>query len=151
MKFFKGMLLLLVPLLLVSVAYATPLILASGKFETVNVVPKETKSVDGITFVTFTATFDLTGDFNGTFIEDIREVLKSTGKGTFQSKGTFNGTVNGASGSADIIIVGTIDGSKAQGQLVILKGTGGLANLRGRGSFNQIGNNGTYSAKIHFT
>lgn len=50
----------------------------------------------------------------------------------FQSRGTFQGTVAGVSGTFDFQIVGIADAQgNVQAPLVILKGTGGLAALRG--------------------
>ncbi len=152
MKYMKTMLLLLVPALLISTVHATQPAPASGDFLLVGRGIPEMRFADGNTILNLSVTYALTGGFNGTFVDTEKEIIRPTGEGTFQGRGTFTGTVNGISGTLVFSMAGTFNASiaTARGQFVILSGTGGLSNLRGRGTLEESGPKGTYSAQIHF-
>jgi hypothetical protein len=92
----------------------------------------------------------LTGTFTGTAVIEQRVVVHSSGLVTFHGFETFVGEVDGRTGTVEFRVEGTIVGGVIDGHLTALRGTGGLENLRARGTFEGTGGSGTYSVQYHF-
>ena len=108
---------------------------------------------DGNTFFHHNDAHTLTGTLAGTTSEDVTIIVNlSTGQGTLSGLLFFTGTANGVSGTAVLQLVGVVKVPTIQGSFAIISGDGGLANLRGQGTFvfpnAFIG--GAYSGQIHF-
>ena len=109
------------------------------------------RTADGNTFIDFTAIEAFTGGFAGTGDDVGTVVFYASGGVTVQAVEMFAGTVNGVPGTLVLRGEGAGVPSAVQGHLVILSGTGDLANLRGQGTFVAIvGVGGPYSMQIHF-
>ena len=126
---------------------ATSLIPASGNFFDV-VTSQQIRAADGNLIITQTITQMLTGTFTGTASQQSTTVVHKTGAANLFGSETCTCVVAGASG---IVVIGfsatgAPDGS-FEGQFVILSGTGGLANLNGRGT---IQSPNSYAGVIHF-
>ena len=65
---------------------------------------------------------------------------------------SFSGTANGVPGTAVLHLVGVVNVPTIQGSFAIIRGDGGLANLRGQGTFvfDNAFIGGTYSGQVHF-
>ncbi len=108
---------------------------------------------DGNTFFHHNDAHTLTGTLAGTTSEDVTIIVNlSTGKGTLSGLLFFTGTANGVSGTAVLQLVGVVDVPSIQGSFIIISGDGGLANLRGQGTFvfDNAFIGGTYSGQVHF-
>jgi len=68
----------------------------------------------------------------------------------FQARGTYRGSVAGVTGSFDFVFAGTIDAAgHARGELIVLRGSGGLQGLRGAVTLDGLeGVGGTYSGVV---
>jgi len=134
-------------LLLAEPVGATSLMPASGTFVDV-VTSTQVRVADGNLILTQTVTQTLTGTFTGTASQQATTVVHPTGAGNFFGTETCTCTVAGKTGSLVLGFSGTAapDGS-FEGQFVIIGGTGGLANLNGRGT---VQSPGTYTGVIHF-
>ena len=133
---------------------AAPPTSASGSFSALalptNVV---TQPVGPNTIITDTLTEVLSGTFSGTSVLQERYVLRADGSFIERAVETFTGTVNGVAGTATFVDVVTGDlTSSFHGSFVVVSGTGGLANLRGRVTFqgSSVDGTGTYSGQVHF-
>ena len=146
-------LLVLPAILLLPAVYATKPASSNGTFTITNVMPVSSKTAGGNTFTTADLTFALTGVFSGKVVETATTQL-TTASGHIVDVGggtaTFTGTVNGASGTLAFLIVGNNSGGVFHGHFTIISGTGGLANLRGEGTFQSTSpTTGTYTAQLH--
>lgn len=149
-----SLILLLAALLMLPTVSATTPASASGTFTGTGFKLINTKTAGPNTFATAAMNFSLTGAFTGTAAETATTL--TTAKGLTVDVGdvraTFTGTVNGISGTVVFRINGNSAGGPFHGHFVIIDGTGGLANLRGEGTFKLTSpNGGTYSAQIHFS
>jgi hypothetical protein len=101
--------------------------------------------------ITQTSTDVLTGTFSGTSVFQERLVFRADGSFTGHDVQTFTGTVNGVAGTATSVLAYAGDATSVHGHFVQVSGTGGLANLRGQGTFegSNITGLGTYSGQIH--
>ncbi len=143
-------------LLTPAVTHAQPLtqpIPASGTFALLG--PPEvlsSQTVGGTTFITQRSRYRLTGTFTGTTVAEERVILLPTGDQILVGQHTFTGTVAGRSGTARFVTVARGDATAFQGQFTILSGTGGLANLRGQGTFEGSAQTftGTYAGTLFF-
>ncbi|TMD08712.1 MAG: DUF3224 domain-containing protein [Chloroflexi bacterium] len=128
-------------------AGATSLMPASGNFFDVP-TSTQVRTADGNLIITQTVTQTLTGTFTGTASQQVTTVVHKTGAANFFGSETCTCVVAGLSGSLVLGFSGTgaPDGS-FEGQFVILSGTGGLANLNGRGT---IQSPNSYTGVIHF-
>ncbi len=138
MKITGLLLLALLPLLAVSIAYATRPAEGNG---TVTLVHSQKIGASRIandnTIVTLNNTFSISGTLSGTALAIERDVIhNSTGKVNFHGVAKFSGHVGTKSGTLMINYVGRNTGTSIQGQFVILSGTDDLANLRGQGTFS---------------
>ena len=153
----------IVSFLLSSAAYAPPtataseIVTARGRYFTE--VPETIISiefVDGNVIATESHTLAITGDFSGTYPHIGRLVFRPDRTATLQASGTFTGTLFGVSGTLDIFLTGLATGpnpgelSILESRLVILRGTGGLANLHGEGIIEGTEDAGVYSFQVHF-
>ena len=126
---------------------------ASGTF--VALGPPEvlsSQTVDGVTFLTQRVRLRLTGTLTGTVVTDQRLIILPNGTATIVGEETFTGTVAGRSGTLRLVTVSTVVDTTIRGQISILGGTGGLANLRGQLSAQgsiQTGT-GTYTGVVQF-
>jgi hypothetical protein len=156
----KALLLLvsaLVTLALVPSAHSAPPIAGGGTFiqisNTLNAPPRVAA---GNTFFSLTTTFLDTGTLSGTEVDVFTFVTHPDGNTTFHGTATFTGdiVVGGsvvASGTSQFVLEGTGEGASFEGALTIQSGTGGLANLRGHGTFvGTLGVGGTYTLDFHF-
>jgi hypothetical protein len=128
-------------------AGASTLMPATGFFFDV-VTSTQARTADGNVILTQTITQTLTGTFSGIAKQESTTVVHKSGAANFFGSETCTCTVAGKSGSLVVRFSGTSapDGS-FEGQFVILSGTGGLANLNGRGT---IQSPNTYTGVIHF-
>jgi hypothetical protein len=86
--------------------------------------------------ISFSTTFTFTGDLTGAFTAPFSILhlgsCDQPAAEVFQARGTYAGEVAEASGTFEFLFAGTIDATgRAQGQLVVLRGTGGLTTLHG--------------------
>ncbi len=155
MKITGLLLIALLPLLALSIAYATkPIVSTTGHFTTFRRHMIGTpRSADGNTIVLFNVIFNVTGPLRGTLNATERDVIHNatgTVSVTFHGRGMFTGTVDGRSGTDTINYVGRGNSTVVQGQFVVLSGTEGLSNLRAQGTFESKLGTGTYTVKWHF-
>jgi hypothetical protein len=117
----------------VSEVQAAPPIMATGTINAGNPTSTGVKMANGNTFLI--GEFDqdsFTGTFSGTAPNVFSAVINPSGLNV-QIYYTFTGTVNGKSGTLTIKFQGNGEGIglPIQGKMVILSGTGDLANLHG--------------------
>ena len=131
---------------------ATEPVSGGGGFTVDSAVVTSTRVVDGNTFLTSLVTSTLTGTLEGTTVGEETAVVHPNGLIIADTFETFTGTVDGSAGTAVLRVVGTVDAASGalSGQFTIVEGTGGLANLRGQGTIQGVGDAGTYTADIHF-
>ena|SRR2546425_11356092 len=156
MKTLRILLALLAPLLLLlPVAYAAPTS-AGGSF-TVSNSPPTARAAGGNMILTYDSSFTSTGTFVGTCSGLAVTVTHADGTVNTRARCTFSGTVGDKSGTALFHIVAQGQGSSFQGHFTLLAGgTGGLAGLRGEGSFSgtatgPLTSTGTYTGHVNFT
>ena len=120
---------------------------ATGTFVDV-ITSTQVRTADGNVILSQTITQTLTGTVSGIAKQESTTVVHASGAANFFGTETCTCTVAGKSGSLVLGFSGTgaPDGS-FEGQFVILSGTGGLANLNGRGT---IQSPNTYTGVIHF-
>ena len=111
-----------------------------------------TKEANGNTFKYGEETGTWSGTFTGTSFDFFELVAHPSGFVTCQGLIDFTGTVNGVSGTMIIKFIGKKTGDPLlwSGTWVIISGTGGLANLRGRGTWWGPSLDLDYSGNIHF-
>src|SRR5712692_1479349 len=122
------------------VAYGSPPIQANGTATFIPGSVINTTTADGNTIITYNFVEVDTGTFVGTRVGVERDVIHPDGTATFHGVGTFTGTVDGRAGTATLIAQGTYSvivcgPGTTSGSFVFMAGTGGLATLRGQGSF----------------
>jgi hypothetical protein len=159
MKILKAIPILLIPMLMltgiapISVAYASKPMTGSGTYTAADGVLYDFKFNGGNTYFKFDETFTFTGTLDGIITVSGGEcTTHSTGKGTCLAYGTFDGTVGGRTGTVYLLMPFTFnpDGT-LQGMATSISGTGELANLHYRASFEGIlGTSGTYTTQYHF-
>lgn len=138
-------------------AYASPPTAASGTLENPISVPVDMRQANGNTIITEIEYADIHGTMEGSYILEFRAVIHGNGKLNMHGISTIDPcTVNGDTGTIIMSLTGTgfmsspVSGA-LQGEWVIIKGTGELANLHGQGTFTaEVGVGGTYSGQIHF-
>src|SRR3989442_7603908 len=145
--------LLLAALLLAPLAYGTTPISASGTITPIQSLGVVILVAGGNTFFHHNDVHTLTGTLVGTTSEDVTIIVNlSTGQGTLSGLLFFTGTANGVSGTAVLKLVGIVNVPTIQGSFAIISGDGGLANLRGQGTFvfDNAFIGGAYTGQIHF-
>jgi len=151
----KSFLLLLavpaVTALLAQPALATTPIDGGGTF-TFHPVIQSARTADGNTFLTATANDAFAGSFTGPYTEQFVFVTHPNGTATVQGTLTCTCVVDGRTGTLTLRFEGTQAGPAAavDGQFVVQDATGGLAGLRGVGTFHDVGPAGTYTVRYHF-
>ena len=132
--------------------HATPRKVASGTWTYVVTSIEVTKTANGNIFKYGEEIGTWTGTFEGTSFDYFEVIVHPKGFVTCQGRIAFDGTVNGESGTMDILFVGKKDLVTGlwSGKWVILGGTGGLANLQGRGMWDGPSFDLDYSGWIHF-
>jgi hypothetical protein len=98
--------------------------------------PPSFQSLDGLCRINLTATFDFMGNLVGTFTAPFTFLqfgpCTASAVKVFQASGTYVGSVGTATGTFDFLFIGAIDAQhNARGDLVVLRGTGGLSHLQG--------------------
>jgi hypothetical protein len=93
----------------------------------------------------------LAGGISGQGVSAGEATVFADGSGRFNETVTIFGTVLGRTGAYVEQNVGTTgsDGS-FQGRSVIVEGIGGLAGLRGTGTFQGINTSGSYTSQVYF-
>ena len=140
--------------LLAQAALATTPAEGSGTFA-FPVPPTVTSSrtADGNTFLTLTAAETMTGAISGTSTLRISQVIHSSGESNIKGIITCTCSVGGQSWTVELRFEGTGAGTAASpldGQFVFQNGTAGLADIRGEGTFHNVGLAGTYTVRWHF-
>src|SRR5437867_12315847 len=128
--------LLLGALLLAPLAHSTTPIAASGIITPIQSLGDAIRVADGYTFFHHNDAHTLTGTLAGTTSEDVTIIVNlSTGQGTLSGLLFFTRTAHGVSGTAVLQLVGVVKVPTIQGSFAIISGDGGIANLRGHGTF----------------
>ncbi len=144
---------MLLPLvLLLPAAGATPPSDASGTIVVGSPGFALIRVADDVTIYTVTEHDTYAGTLVGLTIGESTLRLEASGNFTLEGQHVFTGTIDGRSGTLVLRIEARgIFPTSFVGQLVILSGTDGLANLRGSWTVQGIpGYAGTYSGQIHF-
>src|SRR5713101_1114944 len=136
--------------LLAQPALATTPTDGGGAF-TFHPVIESVRTADGNTFLTATAHDAFAGSFTGPFTEPFVFVTHPNGTATVQGTLTCTCIVDGRAGTLTLRFEGTQAGPTApvDGQFVVQDATGGLAGLRGDGTFHDVGPTGTYTVRYH--
>jgi hypothetical protein len=161
-KLFAGLILGLLLVLPVAAAYASaPPETVEGVFTVPELDLTSMDEPGGVCLVGLDAVFKLEGSFTGTAPMHLDVVHKGgcsePAAQVFRAKGIYTGTVEAGGttveGTFDFTFQGTIDeAGHAEGRLVILNGTGELANIQGQLELaGTAGVDGDYSGKVHFT
>jgi hypothetical protein len=141
--------------------HTTPHTSVSGKWCYTPFI-KDSRSVDDNTFLeayTKDPHDEWTGNLEGKSEDTYNAVILPTGKWDAGGVALFDGTVDNRKGALVIWFTGSRPDATADwsGKWVILRGTAGLANLRGEGTWwgpgaPDVGKRGCveYSGKIHF-
>ena len=137
--------------LLIPVVQATPPTTVEGKWSYLMTVDSA-RLAGGNLFLKVTETGIWEGGFEGTSTMVVSGVLHSNGYLNFQGVIYFDGSVLGKVGTLVISYTGKVTPtSEIISQWVIQSGTGGLANLRGQGTFSGVGAiDLLYSGQVHF-
>jgi len=154
-KKFSALLVCLVSLLpiLIPAICATPSEPASGTWEYTVTLLEDTKVAGGNLFRYGEEIGTWTGTFVGESFDYFELVVHPSGFVTCQGQINFEGSVNGGkSGTMVILFIGkkNLEIGLWSGKWVILSGTGDLANLRGKGTWEGPSFNLDYSGQIHF-
>jgi hypothetical protein len=127
----------------------------TGSFTTPSAVITGFRQADGNTFISVTDYPVFTGELAGTGVEHISEVIHPDGVFTFTGEDvcTCRLAASGLSGTIALPFAGhgKANGSTI-GRFTIGDGTGGLANMRGFGTFvsSDFGSSGSFSGVYHF-
>jgi hypothetical protein len=123
---------------------------ATGTFIQTSFEVSNVRSAGGVVLFDFTETDILLGTFNGT--DEVRGscAVQASGAGVCHAIETFTGTFDGTAGELQLADVFFLDPSGSfRGPYTIIGGTGGLANLRGHGTFDGT-TTGTYEGRLVF-
>jgi hypothetical protein len=125
---------------------------ASGTVVATGMTQSNVRSADGVTFFDYTEQDILLGTFIGTSVLETSCVVRSSGQGVCHGVETFTGTVAGESGTAQFRDVVHLDATPGafHGTFTAVGGTGGLANLRGHGTFQGSSGASTYTGQLIF-
>ena len=149
-------LLVMLPLLAITPAYATKPTIGQGTVTLVSSVMLTSRTAGDNTIATFKNTFTLTGALSGMAVSIERDVMHASGGHTFT---TFHGVANFTSttepesppgGTLQIHYVGVNNGTFIHGQFVAGHGTGSFADFHGQGDFSgKAGSALNYTLKWH--
>jgi hypothetical protein len=141
-------------LLSFGIAQATPPTPATGEVTVLSEDTTSFRQAGGNTLVTLARTGVNSGDIVGDFTQNLNAVLHPSGEINFNGTETCACTVDGQSGTLVFRLQGKQDyqGGPFRGEIVILSGTGDLANLHGQGTFTGAGagSSTTYEMWLHF-
>jgi hypothetical protein len=147
-------------LVVVTNAGASPPTSATGTFADTSVILANPRSDGGNTVFDLTATDVWTGTFTGTGTITGTLIIHADGSANFHDTELFTGTVNGASGTVTFHLEGTGRPGTPPGTTIyqdthtILGGTGSLANLHGvlnlTGTVPAGSPVAAYTGNIHF-
>lgn len=151
-KIMALVLLVVLPALAVTAAYATKPQVGHGTVTLVNQTKLESRLAGDNNITTYKNTFMLTGALSGTAVSIERDVRHASGDNTFT---TFQGKADFTSGASDsstssgtleIVYVGINNGTFIHGQFVAGHGTGTFADFHGQGDFS-----GTPGKALNYT
>jgi hypothetical protein len=139
--------LLFAVLVLPAAAGAAPPTSGTGTFTVSSAVLSSTRLADGNTFLTLRVTTLYSGALQGTGVGEETVIVHPDGTLNGSTFETFTGTIGGTAGTAVLRVEGTGDVTTGvlRGRFTILNATGGLVNLHGEGTFQAVGDSGTYS------
>jgi hypothetical protein len=112
--------------------------------------PPTVQPIGSTCHIGLTATFSFMGNLQGAFTSPFSILhlgaCNQAAPEVFRATGTWTGSVDGVQGSFEFLFAGTIDpAGHATGELVVLRGSGGLATLHGAVRLDgQSGVGGTY-------
>jgi Protein of unknown function (DUF3224) len=113
-----------------------------------------TRTADGNTFLTLTATEVIAGSLTGTATVQFEEVIHQDGEANTNGIITCTCTIGGRAGIVQFRFEGSGAGTAASplaGQFTAQNGSGGLADLRLTGTFSSSAPGaGTYTVRWHF-
>ena len=134
-------------LVLPAAAGAAPPVSGSGTFTVSSAVTTSTRLADGNTVLTLRVTTLYSGTLQGTGVGEETVIVHPDGTLNGRTFETFTGTIGGTVGTVVVRVEGTGDVTTGglRGRLTIVDGTGGLATLHAEGTFQAIGDSGTYS------
>jgi Protein of unknown function (DUF3224) len=137
-----------------SAGAASPPASASGTFAYTSCIPNGTRSAGGNTTLDLTCAIAYSGTLSGTSTQSGPLLIHADGSTNFHGTETFTGTVNGVPGTLTFTVASVGDATSFQETVVIIGGTGALADLRGvlsaAGTVPGGGLPfGTYSGQIH--
>jgi Protein of unknown function (DUF3224) len=127
---------------------------ANGTFLVEEIVPTSIEPTGGVCLVELQAVFRLDGTFEGLMASEFLIVhfgpCDEPAEEIFVAWGTFEGTVDGAAGAFEYVFFGDIDEQgNAEGDLIVLNGTGELDDLRGGITLTGVtGVGGVYSGRF---
>jgi Protein of unknown function (DUF3224) len=126
---------------------AAPPVSGGGTFAVSSAIIASTRQADGNTFLSLHVTTLYNGALQGTGVGDETVIVHPDGTFNGSTFETFTGTIGGTAGTAVLRVEGTGDVTAGvlRGRFTILDGTGALANLHGEGTFQAVGDSGTYS------
>ena len=126
---------------------AAPPLTGGGTFTVSSAIIASTRQADGNTFLTLRVTTLYSGTLQGTGVGEETVIVHPDGTLNGSTFETFTGAIGGTAGTAVLRVEGTGDVTTGvlRGRFTILDGTGGLANARGEGTFQAVGDGGTYA------
>lgn len=111
---------------------------ASGHWIDCNIVT-DFKQVGPNQIITVNISETFYGTLEGCYAGTERDVVYKNGSATFHGRGIFTGVVNGQSGTMVMTYEGTVNTQGVgSAHWVLGRGTGGLGNLHGQGTFDGI-------------
>ena len=126
---------------------------ASGNYIQLSVSQSNVRQTGNVTHYDFRETDLLLGTVSGILNVTGQCMVRASGEGRCHARGEFVGSAAGRSGTAEFLHVFDVNLANftmGDGHFTLLKGTGGLANLHGQGSFGGSIFAGAYSGKLHF-
>lgn len=131
-------------------ASAATRVAVSGSFTQVDFAITDSRTAGDLTFFSFTETDVLDGSLTGTSELTGECIVFPSQEAMCKATETFTGTFDGTAGTLtflDVVRLNLATGT-VSGQFVITDGSGGLASVRGIGSFSGAGTSGTYSGTL---
>ena len=113
-------------------------------------ISSTSRQADGNTFLEVTASETISGSITGAATVQFSQVVHADGSVNTNGRITCVCTVDGRTGTVVFRFEGTGSSTNLDGQFGVLSGTGGLADLRGQGTFHAVGLAGTYTFSWHF-
>jgi hypothetical protein len=141
---------LVVLVVLAPSASAATRVAVSGSFTQVGFTITGSRTAGDLTFFSFTETDVLAGSLSGTSALTGECIVFPSQEAMCKATETFTGTFDGTAGTLTFFDVVRLDMTTGavSGQFMITDGSGGLANVRGIGTFSGAGGGGTYSGTL---